>query len=148
MNNFKGYMKLLGLRDGTAAEFLDLNPRTVEKMKSGRRSVPIGVDSQLKSAYTQVYETALKLVDRLEMMGDPNEQFTRFTLGITTNDDDARKLGWPSADTHAIMGALVVHHSTNPVRLIDRVLPPDAQFDIGWPTEQADLEEIAIDTQQ
>lgn len=140
-------MKLLGLRDGTAAEFLDLNPRTVEKMKGGRRDVPPGIDLQLTGAYTKVYETAIKLIDRIEALENSDEQFTRFTLAITTNDEDARKLGWPSADTHAIMGALVVYHSKNPVRLIGRTLPPDAHFDTGWPTEQADLEELKIDDQ-
>lgn len=138
-------MKLLGLRDGTAAQFLDLNPRTVEKMKGGRRPIPPGIDLQLTGAYTQVYETAMKLVERTEQMEDGNEQFTSFTLAITTNDEDARKLGWPCCDTHAIMGALVVYHSKNPVRLIDRILPPDAHFDTGWPTGQADLEELKID---
>ena len=148
MNNFKAFMKLLGLRDGTAAEFLDVNPRTVEKMKGSRRNVPPGIDLQLIGAYTQVYETALKIVDRLDELENPDEQFTRFTLGITTNDEDARKLGWPCCDTHAIMGALVAYQSKNPVRLIARVLPPDAHFDLGWPTEQADLEEFKIDTEQ
>lgn len=145
MNNFKAFMRLLGLRDGTAAEFLAIKPRTVEKMKGGRRDVPAGIDLQLTEAYTQVHETAMNLIERMEQLKPRNEQFTRFTLAITTNDEDARKLGWPSADTHAIMGALVVYHSKNPVRLIDRILPPDAHFDTGWPTGQADLEELKID---
>lgn len=123
MNELRATLLMLGLRDGPASAFLQVSQDSLKKMLTGYRPTPPGILAELLAVHTRLTDTAARLVaeiDRLAAHGGDH----RFALGITTTDADARRLGWPSFFTHAILGATVVATCPHPVTLVDRHLPP------------------------
>lgn len=124
MNELRATLLMLGLRDGPASRFLRVSQDSLKKMLTGYRPTPPGILAELSGVHTRLTDTASRLVEKMDSLAAQGSHPCRFTLGITTTDDEARRLGWPSFFTHAILGATVVatcHHS---VTLVDRHLPP------------------------
>lgn len=99
---FAAALRLLGLSQAEAADYLDVRPDTVKSWSAGRNRVPDGIWNKLRGLYwlqTRAAGEALALIAE----HDPDE--------IAPNPDGPRGKEWPSKGAHLAVLARVVLES-------------------------------------
>lgn len=102
----------LSLRE--AAEFHRVPVNTINSWSSGRRSPPDGVIEELRSLYDRIETAAHALV---ETIGD---NMADVELGISSDDHEARSLGWPCVGAQAAALGLAAMWIDNEVTIVPR----------------------------
>lgn len=102
----------LSLRE--AAAFHDVPIDTVTAWSSGRRRAPDGVIHELRELYDKIETAAYEAV---EAIGDDTADVE---LGLASDDDEARSLGWPCVGTQGASLGLTAALIDNPVTIVAR----------------------------
>lgn len=103
-----------GLSIREAAEFHRVPTTTISSWSAGRRSAPAGVIAELRDLYDTIENAAHQLV---EFVGDDTAEIE---LGLSSDDAEARSIGWPCVGAHAASLGLAAAMLDNDVAIVPR----------------------------
>lgn len=105
-----------GLSQREAADVLAVSINTVKSWMAGRASPRPGVIAELRTLYATIERAAGEALAVIAANPDAGE----IELGLASDDDEARGLGWPCVGAQAAMLGLVAARCGRPVRVVPR----------------------------
>ena len=102
MTPFRLLLNSSGLSIREAADFLDVRFNTIESWSSGRRSIPDGAVAQLLTLIDRQGRAAQEALSAIrEGVAEHGVLPEEIEIGLSTDDHEARGLGWPTVSAHA-----------------------------------------------
>jgi hypothetical protein len=106
-----------GLSHREAALLHAVRPDTVKSWAAGRNRPPQGAVAELRALYVKIERAAREAVAQIVRAGATPDLIE---LGLASDDQEARGLGWPCVGTQAAMLGLVAAWATVPVAVVPR----------------------------
>jgi transcriptional regulator with XRE-family HTH domain len=113
-------LRLSGLSQSEAADFLRVSASQVNKMSNGARSAPPGIIDELQELIAKQQLAADEFLDMLDEAGP-----TEAELGYPADDHEARQLGMPSVGSWSAIAARVIAEAKCRIILVPRGSTPD-----------------------
>lgn len=129
---FGSMLSLTGLDENAAAYHLKVRPRAVRRWASQAEAPPPEVLRSLCRLMDEQQAVADEICTAWEDAGEPEQ----FAYGVSTDDESARELGWPSLD--AQIRVLAIAQMTLPGVKIDTT-PADKLGEEPEPQEELAL---------
>lgn len=124
MTLFKLLCDRCGLSHGGAADFLGVRVDTVKSWSAGRNPTPAGVIDALRALYRKIERAAGEVVSLAEARIKAGEAPAVLELGLASDDEEARSLGWPCVGAQAAALGIAAARLDLPVRIVPRGSTP------------------------